>query len=329
VRRLGAAGAIPIGKTAMDPLGWETRGQAPGHPPCLNPVDASLSPGGSSAGSAVAVAAGIAALGLGTDTAGSIRIPAAYCGIVGLKPAARAFPRRGAIVVAPSFDTPGILARSVRDCELAHQALTGRAIARARGSLRVALLEDLLEEADPGPAGSCERAMRRLVAARGSRPAVELGAARLGWRAPGFGRILAVELARTWGDRIERDPDRFPAAIRRSCEHGRRTEDAAYERTRREMTRARRSLAARLAGFDAVVCPTVPSPVPLRDAQEVETSIRFTRSFSALGWPAISVPLEPDGRQRPVGLQVAAVPARLPGMLALAAALEAVVADSG
>ena len=74
-----------IGKTAMDPLGWTTHGQAEGFPTCQNPIDPRLSPGGSSAGSAVAVAADITPLALGTDTGGSLRIPAAFCGIVALK----------------------------------------------------------------------------------------------------------------------------------------------------------------------------------------------------------------------------------------------------
>jgi Asp-tRNA(Asn)/Glu-tRNA(Gln) amidotransferase A subunit family amidase len=78
VRRFRSAGAIPIGKTAMDQLAATTGGQAPGFPPCLNPIDLALSPGGSSSGSAVAVAAGVVRIALGSDTAGSIRVPAAF-----------------------------------------------------------------------------------------------------------------------------------------------------------------------------------------------------------------------------------------------------------
>src|SRR5205085_11651682 len=120
VRLLETAGAVAIGKTAMDPLGWSTHGQAEGFPPCRNPIDPRLSPGGSSSGSAVAVAAGIVPLGLGTDTAGSLRIPAAFCGIVALKPASDQVPAEGCLPLAPSFDTIGVLGRSVRDCAAAH-----------------------------------------------------------------------------------------------------------------------------------------------------------------------------------------------------------------
>ena len=133
VRRLRIAGAVPIGKTAMDPLGCTTGGQAPGFPPCVNPVDERLSPGGSSSGSAVAVAAGVVPLAIGTDTAGSIRVPAAYTGVVGFKPARTAVPRRGCVRVMPGFDAIGVLARSVSECVAGYGALAaGKRAARPR-----------------------------------------------------------------------------------------------------------------------------------------------------------------------------------------------------
>ena len=126
MRLLEGAGAIAIGKTAMDPLAWTTHGQADGFPVCLNPVDDSLSPGGSSAGSAVAVAAGIVPLALGADTAGSIRIPAAYCGVVGLKPAFGVVPMAGCLPLSASCDTAGLLADTVARCAAAYDALLSR-----------------------------------------------------------------------------------------------------------------------------------------------------------------------------------------------------------
>ena len=328
VRRLRRAGAIPLGKTAMDPLGWSTLGEAPGHLPCLNPRDRSLSPGGSSAGSAATVAAGIAPLGIGTDTAGSVRIPAAHCGIVGLRPALRAIPRRGVLVVTPSFEVPGLLARSVRDCRRAYETLTGRPIGAVPDRLRIALLEDLLDEAEPPVAEACERATRALGRAGAGAPRIAIHGARIGWRAPGFGRILAVELARTWGRRIDSEPERFPAAIRASAEHGRRTRAADYERARREIMRARRRIGARVREFDALVCPTLPTSVPSRGEQRVDVSIEFTRRLSALGWHAISVPAGRDPSGRPVGVQLGAPRAKLGRLLAVAAAIEAVGAAS-
>lgn len=156
VTRLENAGAIAIGKTAMDPLAWSTHGQADGFSPCVNPIDAQLCPGGSSSGSAVAVAAGIVPLALGTDTAGSLRIPAAFCGITALKPALGDVPAEGCLPLAPSFDTIGVLAGSVSACATAYEALAGRSVALPESDQgTVGILTDLFEASDPSVADAC------------------------------------------------------------------------------------------------------------------------------------------------------------------------------
>lgn len=330
VRRLRAAGAVPIGKTAMDPLGASTGGQAPGFPDCVNPLDPALSPGGSSSGSAVAVAAGIVPLAIGSDTAGSTRVPAAYCAIVGLRPALGWLPRRGIVPAMPSFDAPGLLARSVEDCLDVLAALSARPAAPARhaasaprGQLTVALLVDLVDESDASVARACREAGALLAAERG----LELRETRLDWRAGGFGKALAFELAEAWGERMDADPDRFTELIRGTIEFGRRTGRDEYERALARITAGRRGLARRFAGVDAVLCPTVPVPAPARDAETVGVSTAFTRLFNALNWHAVSLPAGRDDAGRPIAVQVAAPPPRLAAMLAVARALELAVAE--
>lgn len=323
VRRLRAAGAVPIGKTAMDPLGASTGGQAPGFPDCLNPLDPALSPGGSSSGSAVAVAAGIVPLALGSDTAGSTRIPAAYCGIVGLKPALGRLPRRGMVPAMPSFDAPGLLAPSVGDCIDALAALSARDAAPARrGRLTVALLADPVDQSDPSVARACREAGALLAEEQG----VELREERLDWRAGGFGKALAFELAETWGERVDADPSRFTELIRGTVEFGRRTGRDEYERALARLSAARRRMARRFGGVDAVLCPTVPVPAPDRDVESVAVSSSFTRLFNALNWHAISLPAGRDGAGRPIALQVSAPPPRLGAALAIAQRLERALA---
>jgi aspartyl-tRNA(Asn)/glutamyl-tRNA(Gln) amidotransferase subunit A len=311
VARIRRAGSIPLGKTAMNRLGWSTESEPAGWPRCVNPRYPALGTGGSSSGSAAAVAAGVAGLGLGTDVAGSVRIPAAYCGIVGFKPARGTMPRGGMVPVAPSFDLAGVLARSVRDCALACEVISGKGMPKAEPAKtstgwRVACLEDLFEAAEP----EVSRRVMLTLAAAGSR--VRLETARLNWKPDGFGRILAVELAQTWGNRIDQAPERFTEAIRASVAYGRRQDVNVYRQELSALARSRTAVARQLAAFDVVASPTVPHAAPEAASPEsVAVATTFTRVFSALGWAALSIPCGTDPQGRPVAVQLAAHPARL------------------
>ncbi|MCE3266905.1 MAG: Asp-tRNAAsn/Glu-tRNAGln amidotransferase subunit-like amidase [Solirubrobacterales bacterium] len=330
VRRLRAAGAVPIGKTSMDPLACTTGGQAPSFPPCLNPVDAGLSPGGSSSGSAVAVAAGIVPLAIGTDTAGSIRVPAAYTGIVGFKPAHRAVPRRGCVPVMPGFDTVGVLATGVPGCVAGYRALASRirrdgtdagggaaSLRTDAATRRVGVLSDLFRESNVEVAAACRGILSAL-----ERSDVKLEPVELGWRAQGLGIVLAWELASVWGERVDAEPERFTPLIRDTVAFGRSRGAEGYAEAMSGIVRARARLRRRVAGLDAVVCPTVPIPAPDRDRESTSVSTRFTRIFSALGWPAFSIPAGSDGEGRPIGIQVAAPESRTEKLIAVAALVE-------
>jgi aspartyl-tRNA(Asn)/glutamyl-tRNA(Gln) amidotransferase subunit A len=262
-------------------------------------------------------------IALGSDTAGSIRIPATYCGVVGFKPLPRSIPRRGVVPVMPSFETPGVLARSVGDCVRAYRALRGNRgggdgeAGAGEGRLRVALAADLLEESDERVAGACEAALESLDPRRTDVERLELG-----WRAEGFGVALAWELARTWGDRVDADPSAFTELIRSTVEFGRERGEEGYRSAMAGIERARARLRRRLSRYSALVCPTVPVPAPDRDRESTPVSTRFTRIFSALGWPAVSVPAGRDRGGRPIGVQVSAPPAGLAAVIEVARALE-------
>jgi aspartyl-tRNA(Asn)/glutamyl-tRNA(Gln) amidotransferase subunit A len=319
VARLRRAGAVPIGKTAMDPLGCTTGGQAPGFPPCLNPVDAALSPGGSSSGSAVAVAAGIVPLALASDTAGSARIPAAYCGITGFKPTLESFPRAGVVPAMPAFDAVAVVADSVDRCADTYEALSGVPVPPppARPPV-VALLADLLDVSDAAVAGACRAAADALA-----HDGVEVAEVALGWQPRGFGVVLAHELARTWKERVDREPGRFTDVIRDTIAFG-AARGAEADGVLARLGAERADVASRFARFDVVVCPTVPTPAPAREDESVAVSTRFTRLFNALDWPALSIPVA-AGDVAPVAVQVAAPPAGLAGLFELARRLERVV----
>jgi aspartyl-tRNA(Asn)/glutamyl-tRNA(Gln) amidotransferase subunit A len=319
VRRLRQAGAIPLGKTAMDPLGCTTGGQAPGFPPCFNPLDQTLSPGGSSAGSAVAIAAGIVPLALGTDTGGSIRVPAAYCGVVGLKPVRRAIPRRGSVAVMPGFETPGVLGDSVATCVTGYAALCGGPpLPREPRPLRVGVLSDLLSKSDPPVAKACRQALERL------RPAeTTIAEVALDWEPNGLGRAFAYELSQTWGARVDREPERFPELIRETVEFGRENGPDTHRRVLAEFAEARRRLRRRLREFDVLACPTVPTPAPSRELETVAVSTAFSRIFNALDWPALSVPIEAVPSSAPVAIQLAGIPSRILAVLEVGRRVEA------
>jgi aspartyl-tRNA(Asn)/glutamyl-tRNA(Gln) amidotransferase subunit A len=300
VKRLESAGAVAIGKTAMDTLAWSTHGQAEGFRPCRNPRYAELSPGGSSAGSAVAVAAGTVPLALGSDTAGSVRIPAAYCGVVGIKLAPDPDLLEGCLPLARSFDCAGMLGESVVSCRAGCEALLRRSLNESPAvNGPVGVLTDLLDECDPAVAHVCRAALDGLA-----QSGVQVEPVTLGWRALDFGRLLAVEFAAAWAERAAGEPERFPQGILSAIERARGADPARVRSARDELRRARTELERRLGGFSALLSPTVPTVVPTREAENVATSTRFTRIFSALGWPAASVPCGQDDDGRPVGMHV-------------------------
>jgi aspartyl-tRNA(Asn)/glutamyl-tRNA(Gln) amidotransferase subunit A len=162
VARLRAAGATIAGKLNTHEFAFGALTNSPHFGPALNPWDTARSCGGSSGGSGAAVAAGLVNVALGTDTAGSIRIPAAFCGVTGIRPSAGLVSNDGVFPTAPTLDTTGPLAGSANECRQILEILAGRPLDSPATDLRIGVVASLFDDADPAVAAACEAALREL-----------------------------------------------------------------------------------------------------------------------------------------------------------------------
>ncbi|MDX6399173.1 MAG: aspartyl-tRNA(Asn)/glutamyl-tRNA(Gln) amidotransferase subunit [Gaiellaceae bacterium] len=162
VGKLRAAGATIAGKLNTHEFAFGALTNSPHFGPALNPWSTAHSCGGSSGGSGAAVAAGLVDVALGTDTAGSIRIPSAFCGVTGIRPSAGLVSTAGVFPTAPTLDTVGPLARSAAECRQILETLAGRSLDPPARDLRIGVVTSLFEGADPGVAAACEAALRDL-----------------------------------------------------------------------------------------------------------------------------------------------------------------------
>jgi AtzE family amidohydrolase len=280
--------------------------------PTRNPYDTERTAGGSSGGSAAAVAAGLVAISLGSDTGGSIRVPAALCGLFGLKPTFGAVPRAGTALFAPSVDHVGPLARSVRDLALAFdliqdtQVVTGHLSEGVRG-LKVALAGGYFQEYAEPEAVAATRSVARALGAVGEAivPHVAVGraAATLVTGVEGAGLHLA-NLRKRPGDFDPMTRDRFIAAAL--------LPGAIYARAQSARNAYRAAVQELFERIDILVAPTTPTAAPLVGQDSVTlggTTFpsrahigRFTIPFSIIGLPVISVPVRGSGLPRGVQL---------------------------
>jgi aspartyl-tRNA(Asn)/glutamyl-tRNA(Gln) amidotransferase subunit A len=324
VARLRAAGAVLIGRANMDEfaMGASTRTSVYGA--TVNPWDPARSPGGSSGGSAVAVAAGLVTFSIGTDTGGSIREPAAQCGIVGVAPSPGRVPLTGVVPFAPEFDRVGPLTRTVGDAALVMAALAGRVSrpswAQAAGRPhrpRVGLVQELSGWTNhAGVRAGLDRAVARLEAGGVEVVPVSIPDAAQALEAymtlssvaciPHLERFAGSDLAGAEVARriaLGRDLLGSPAL-------------AAAERVR---VRLLRQATFALAGCTALLSPTMPTTAPTWDSIAGETELTdpmrapytdcWTVMANLIGWPALSVPagVSPDDGM-PVGVMLAGRP---------------------
>jgi Asp-tRNA(Asn)/Glu-tRNA(Gln) amidotransferase A subunit family amidase len=292
VRALEAEGAIVVAKANADEFAWGVCGQNVHYGDTVNPLAPDRVAGGSSSGSAAALAAGLVPLALGTDTGGSIRMPAAACGVVGLKPAHGAVPVEGVFPLAPSFDTVGPMARTVADCALAYAVLTNTDVPapRLRG-LRVGVLT-----AHPrlGPADAVgerdERALpyaERMRALGAEVDEMTLPVPEGDTWAVFYAEAAAAHAATFPSRRAEYGPgisaklDHAATVIADDADRGRAALDAWRER------------AAREPAVDLVLSPALGlAELPPAGVDELTVRLPFsayTRAFSYLGWPAIAI----------------------------------------
>ena len=296
VRRLRAAGAIVLGKTAM------TEFAAMDPAPTRNPWHTDHTPGGSSSGSAAAVATRMCAVATGTQTAGSILRPAAYCGVCGLKPTYEAVSRAGVIACAWSMDHAGPIATDVIDLALMFAVLSGRSGPAEVGDQPVVGVPDRgFEPADASVAAAFEQALETLAKAGARIVPVRLP--------PGFEALAAAgiivmyaEMAAFHRDRLTERRQEFPPRLLVLVEEGGAISAADYinaQRIRRIETAA---LTQVLDGITALATPTTATSAPKGQSQTGDWS--FNLPFSASGHPSMTVPCGFNRSGLPIGLQL-------------------------
>jgi len=328
VAKLRDAGAIVIGTTAMDQLAWTMTGQAPGYPRCDNPALLGRSPGGSSGGAAASVAAGIVPLALGVDSAGSVRVPAAWCGVVGFKPSFGGIALDGCAPLAPCLDTAGLITRRVDDCRLALAALSaGHQRPVQTAALRVGIPAALIAgtDCDPTVLAAWKSALGALASAGyalrevGAPPPIR-----------GIGAVFAANLAARWGDVVDAEPrDLVHPDVRAGVEYGRSLTVGDYIRACDALAAARRRAESLFVEIDLLALPTVPVlPPTLGDPAPVSVASAFTRPWNAFGCPAVTLPCG-VGEVKGCGIQFIARPGDDSRLLVWASGVEALVGGRG
>ncbi len=318
IERLKAAGAYVFGKTVTTPFAFMDPGKT------RNPWDRALTPGGSSSGSAAAVAAGHVAGALGTQTNGSVIRPAAYCGIVGFKPTVDTIPFAGAHQFSETLDTIGTFARTVEDAALLASAVTDRR--RLAGTItplakppRLAFLSALPWTQIDSGAGEVVGAAVTQLRSRAEVVVVELPPA---YRDANivFRTIMLREAVRHLGALQARERARFSPQLNAALDEGRTINETAYELALTTRESAIADLTEWLDGFDALISPSAPGPAPWSLATTGDPSCCTLWSFT--GFPAISIPVG-HAQRLPIGLQLAAPQGRDNDLLAVAAWCEA------
>lgn len=343
VLRLGAAGAVLLGALNMDEYAYGFTTENAHYGPSRNPHDLARSPGGSSGGSAAAVAGRLVPLALGSDTNGSIRVPASLCGIFGLKPTYGRLSRAGTTPFVASLDHIGPFARSVRDLALCYDALQGPdpddpvcrdappepalpALSRGAADLRIAVATGYF-----APEGTeiAQAAVERVATALRVRRRIEIPEAARA-RAAAF-IITAAESANLHLKDLRSRAEDFDPATRDRFLAGALTPAAWLLQAQRFRRWYRAEVLALFAETDIILAPATPCPAPLIDQATMvvggaEMAVRpnlgmFTQPLSFIGLPIVAVPLPRPGGM-PIGVQIVAAPWREADALRVAHALE-------
>jgi len=303
VQLLRERGAIVLGKTHTTQFAFRDPA------PTRNPWNVEHTPGGSSSGSAVAVAARMAPLALGSQTVGSVLRPAAYCGIVGYKPPHGRIPTDGVVPLAWSLDHVGVFARSVADLRLALEAYGiqhGVGIAVHRPA-RLAIAPELVARAEPDVAASVQAVARAFAAAGASVDEVKLPPSFAEIHAAGQ-MILEGEAAAYHEPHFARHAAEYGEGIRGLVQTGLTRSAAAYVRADRARRRFRDDAARALIAYDAVISPTAPALPPRGLAWTGDASLCAPWSFA--GFPAVTLPTGVASVGLPNAVQLVAVPER-------------------
>ena len=330
VRLLRRAGAIVVGKTNTVEFAFGPTGHNAHYGTPANPWGPDRIPGGSSSGTAAGIAADLFPVGLGTDTGGSIRIPAALCGISGIKPTFGLISRRGITPLAHSLDTAGPMARTVEDLALAMNALVGpderdpvsvgparidyaAGLADGVGGLRIGVPREYAWDPIDPEVASAVRGALEVLEGLGAE-IVDVALPELDWTPAVAVCITTAEAAMAQGARVVAEGDGMDPTTRRRFESGLFVPATAYARARRARIAYTRAVGAALRAVDLLAMPTVAAPAPVRGRETIaiggrevsvrEALLRITRVFNLTGMPSVSVPCGHSSDGLPIGLML-------------------------
>jgi len=338
VRRLHQAGAVLVGKNNLHEFAYGGSSLVSHFGDVHNPWDAKRIAGGSSGGSAASVAAGMCCAAIGTDTAGSIREPAALCGCVGLKPTYGRVPSRGVIPLSVSLDHVGPLAATVSDAAMVLQAIAGydpcditssdvpvadyvSGLKDGARMLRVGVLRAyFFDDLDAEVSSAMQHALLGIETLVREVRDIQL-------EVPTDRTLQAAESYAYHAESVAKNPDLYKAETLRRIRTGEKISTADYIRQRSELEETRRTIRDVFSTVDLLVTPTTPITAP--EIAELKASpdalrpaelklLRNTRPFNVWGLPAISIPCGFTQSGLPIGLQIAGPPWREDLVLRLA-----------
>jgi aspartyl-tRNA(Asn)/glutamyl-tRNA(Gln) amidotransferase subunit A len=337
IQRLLDSGCVPVGRTNMTEFAYSGVGLNPHYDTPRNPWDRQTEriPGGSSSGAAVSVTDGMALAGIGTDTGGSCRIPAALTGITGWKPSANRIPRDGVYPLSASLDSVGVLAADVFGCAVLDDVMAGGSgsvpDARQSGDLQLAVLGHYVTDSLDETVRRCyERALSKLSAAGAALTEIQLAEIERLPELNARGGIAAREAWDVHAAQLETSGDRYDPRVANRIRAGANVGDQELADLRTARGDMIAAFEAVMSGYDALVAPTVPIVAPpiaafATEEEYIRLNLLLLRNpslFNFLDGCAISVPVH-DAGEAPVGLMLAAPNGEDKALLGIARGLEA------
>ncbi|CAI2490011.1 Glutamyl-tRNA(Gln) amidotransferase subunit A [Serratia ficaria] len=342
MERLLQAGAVVIGKTGMTEFAYSGLGINPHYGTPANPWDraARRIPGGSSSGAAVAVADGMCLGAIGSDTGGSVRIPAAFCGLTGFKPTARRINDGGLLPLSPSLDSIGVIAHRVADCIALDALIAGgplRPQPKTLEQARFAVPQTLvLDELQPQVAEAFQQALRRLAQAGAQIEPIPLAELAELAAINAAGGFTALESWRWHRALIAERADDYDPRVLSRIRRGQPLGEQDLQQLRQQRADWQQRVAAAVQGFDALLMPTAPLVAPTVAELEASEEAYFRCNALALRNPsiinfldgcALSLPCQRPGAA-PIGLMLAGLPMRDEALLGWALAVERCLAGA-